>query len=50
MADSSLLVEIARGCLVLAGKRALASVNVRDWVVASCWVQMSVVKLEVAAA
>ena len=36
VADSSLLVEIARVCLVLADKRELASFNVRDWVIAGC--------------
>ena len=36
VAASSLLAQVARVCLVLAGKRALASVSVRDWVVAGC--------------
>ena len=50
VAASSLLEQVARVCLVLAGKRALASFTVRDWVVARCRVQKSGVKIEVAAA
>ncbi len=49
-AASSLLEQVARVCLVLAGKRALASFTVRDRVVAGCRVQESGVKLEVAEA
>ena len=36
VAAPSLLVQVARVCLVVAGKRALASFTVRDWVVAGC--------------
>ena len=36
VADSSLLVEVARVCLVLADKGELASFTVKDWVIAGC--------------
>ena len=36
VAAFSVLVDVARVCLVLVDKRALASSTVRDWVVAGC--------------